>query len=108
MMCSCMADSSRSTSSADSVGLAHSSRLLMATESGAVWTARSRAMVSAVGSTSSVGTARVASPIATPSSALKCRPVSSRSAARANPTARGTVQWEWASGITPRRTCTNP
>ena len=83
-------------------------RLVSATETGAQFSAMSRAISRARGSTRSVGTASFTSPSCAASAPVTIRPESSRSAARAMPTSRGRIQVLESSVTTPRRTNRKP
>ena len=104
------ARASRSSARARSISrcIPQRSHLVIATDTGAVSRAISVASARAVERSSGSGTTRLTRPNSRASRALSRRPVSRRSAARAIPTRRGSVQVLSASGTTPRRTKTKP
>ena len=79
-----------------------------ATETGAVFSAISRAIARAAGMSAAGGRTALTSPPASASSAGKTRPEKLHSNALATPTMRGRNQLEQASGTMPRRTKTKP
>ncbi len=86
----------------------HISCLASATETGAVFSAISRASARAAPNSSSLGCRLRSRPPSRPSWAEKTRPVATHSIARLMPTTRGRNQLEHASGMIPRRAKTKP
>ena len=86
----------------------HSMRRASATDTGAAFSAISRARARAASSSSLFGWMLRTRPPSSASRASNTRPVETHSMARLIPTTRGRNQLEHASGTIPRRTKTNP